>query len=353
MRAAARLDGAGALFGAAEPELRNAGLTASDVSGLGAYRGWRKLSRHVSRCEEAGIGVTGMGDDSYPGLLRCIPDPPFALYFRGNMEVVSRPCISIVGARRPTPYGLWAAAEIGGLAAVSGLTVVSGLALGTDSEAHRSALSCGSSAAVMAGGLDRVYPWRNRSLFAEIADRHCVISEYPPGVPPLAHHFPVRNRIITGLSRVTVIVQASLRSGSMVSARLALEQGREVYAVPGSIDCHASEGPNRLIHDGATPVTVPADVLYEYRDLADPSAFASCGRPAGAVGAERHGADAVSIVSMLGADGVHLDRVIERSGLDGARVMELLTALELDGLVQRRADGTYASATLTTRNEKD
>jgi DNA processing protein len=342
-RAACHLGGARQVFSARDHKLSAAGLYPPDLIAINRYRGWPELGTHVDACARAGISIVTIAGELYPPLLREIPDPPLVLYSLGTMTPLLRPCVSIVGTRRPTRYGLAIAAEIAGEAAKAGLTVVSGLALGIDTEAHLGAMRAGTSVAVMAGGLDAVYPPRNSRLFAEIIERCCAISEYAPGMPALARNFPVRNRIITGLSRLTVIVQASLRSGTMVSARLALEQGREVYAVPGNIDSHASEGPNRLIRDGAAPITVARDVLFEYRDvLGDAVAGVTSDVSAGRSELEALRGDEAVVARVLERDGVHVDTIVEESGFDGARVMELLTALELRGIAERLPGGSYA-----------
>ena len=202
------------------------------------------------------IKILKIDDPDYPGLLRGIHDPPEILYCAGDLSLLSMPCIAVVGTRRCSPYGRWAAAEISGAIARSGTCVVSGMASGIDSAAHMGALSAGGKTiAVFGTGVDVCFPASNRKLFGMIAESGLIISEYGPGEGPAAWHFPARNRIISGISRATVIVEGALKSGSMITANLALEQGREVFAVPGNINQPNSKGVNRLIADGACPIT--------------------------------------------------------------------------------------------------
>jgi DNA processing protein len=208
--------------------------------------------------------VVTLLDEAYPPLLRELPDPPLALHFVGNPSLLRRPSVSIVGSRRCTPYGVNAAEQLARQLASTGLAIVSGLARGIDSAAHTAALEAGGTTiAVLGTGIDVVYPRSNLRLFRRIAEQGVIVTELAPGAPPKPEHFPVRNRIISGLSHGTVIVEATSRSGSLITARLAAEQNREVFAVPGSIFFAGSEGPNRLIQYGAKLVHDANDVLEE------------------------------------------------------------------------------------------
>ncbi|HYO78033.1 MAG TPA: DNA-processing protein DprA, partial [Thermoanaerobaculia bacterium] len=190
-------------------------------------------------------------DDDYPRMLREIVDPPLALHYLGDRSLIAQPSLAIVGSRRATPYGVNVAEHLARKLAPTGLTIVSGLARGVDSAAHRAALECGGKTiAVLGTGIDVVYPRSNLSLFRRIAEEGLIVTEFPPGSPPRQEHFPIRNRIISGLSHGTVIVEATSRSGSLITARMAAEQNREVFAVPGSIFSAGAEGTNRLIQYG-------------------------------------------------------------------------------------------------------
>ncbi|NLY70311.1 MAG: DNA-protecting protein DprA [Clostridiales bacterium] len=201
----------------------------------------------------------------YPELLNQIENPPEKLYYAGNLDLCKTRCLALVGARKATAYGKWAAYNIAKRAAEHGITIVSGLARGVDSYAHRGALDAGGNTiAVLGCGIDICYPKENQLLMKKIAERGLIISEYPIGSSPLRHHFPLRNRIISGLSETVVIVEASLNSGSLITAEYALEQGREVFAVPGNINNIFSIGTNKLIQDGATPIVVIDDILEAF-----------------------------------------------------------------------------------------
>ncbi|MGN6183056.1 MAG: DNA-processing protein DprA, partial [Thermoanaerobaculia bacterium] len=205
-------------------------------------------------------------DDAFPPLLREIPDPPLALHFRGDISLLAKPCIAIVGSRRASPYAINVAQQLATQLAASGLVIVSGLARGIDAAAHKSALDAnGKTVAVLGTGIDLVYPPANRKLFERIASEGLIVTEFPPGTPPKREHFPIRNRVISGLCEGTIIIEATSRSGSLITARMAAEQNREVFAVPGSIFSAGSEGTHRLIQYGAKLVHDVNDILSELR----------------------------------------------------------------------------------------
>lgn len=219
-------------------------------------------------CEKQGIDIVTFLDENYPASLREIADPPLLLYVRGTLpDFENSMSISIVGTRRATQYGLDAARYFAGNLAQSGCIIVSGMALGIDGMANGSAIEAGGqTVAVLGCGVDVCYPWQHRDLMVSIIKHGAVISEYPPGVEPKGVHFPVRNRIITGLSQGTLIVEAPKKSGALISADLALEQGRDVFAVPGNINRLNSQGCNQIIRQGAAElVQTPADILSHYR----------------------------------------------------------------------------------------
>jgi len=278
-------------------------------------------------------------DPRYPWLLREIPDPPLALYAHGDLQCLERPCLSIVGSRNPTPQGRETAASFGRQLAEMGFTVVSGLARGIDGCAHRGALAGGATLAVCAHGLDRVYPDAHRALAAAIAEGSLLVSEFPTGVRPRPHHFPQRNRIISGLSLGTVVVEAGVKSGSLITANLAGEQNREVFAVPGPINAPQSRGCHELIRKGVTLVESVADILREIghyggRGIESPETAA-------------RGTDTPHIwfLEHMGYAPCTRDELAKRSGLTPAEVSSMLLVLELEGCVELCPGGTYVRVT--------
>jgi DNA processing protein len=251
--------------------------------------------------------------------------------------------VAIVGSRRATAYGLRTAERLAGDLAARGVTVVSGLARGVDTAAHRGALDVrGRTLAVLGSGIDRVYPPENRGLARQVTGAGGVVSQFPMGTPPLPQHFPVRNRVIAGLTLGTVVVEAAERSGALITARLAAEMGREVYAVPGNVSSPVSQGTNDLLRDGASFARGWEDVVAE---LAPAWRAAVKAVPAPAPDAMAVAADAGGgVLSLLGDDPVAIDRVIERSGLAAGTVAASLTELELRGLVKKLPGLRYVRA---------
>ncbi len=271
-------------------------------------------------------------EDSYPARLREIADPPLSLAVRGTLTDADTLAVAVVGARRASEYGRGIAAEIAGGLARVGVTVVSGLAAGIDAAAHRAALGAdGRTLAVLGTGIDRVYPPWHAGLAQEIVRGGALISEFPCGTPPLPYHFPRRNRLISGLTLGTIVVEAAEQSGSLITARWALEQGREVFAVPGPAGLAAHRGPHRLIQEGAKLVTRVEDVLEE---LAPALVARLAERRAAAEAATLSSAER-RILEAVGAEGCHVDHVIQRTAVAAAAVLETLLALELRGLVQQ------------------
>jgi DNA processing protein len=269
----------------------------------------------------------------YPERLRSLPDPPPWLYVKGARELLQRPMLAIVGSRNATPQGCRDAAAFAQALAEAGLTIVSGLALGIDAAAHEGALAGGSSVAVVGTGLDRVYPARNRDLAHRLAAQGAIVSEFPLGTPPRPGQFPRRNRIISGLALGVLVVEAALDSGSLVTARLAAEQGREVFALPGSIHSPLSKGCHRLIREGAKLVECVDDILDELRWQWSAPA------PSPAVPAAPTAADA--LLQRMGPDPVALDRLLDLSGLTVDTLSAMLLSLELDGRIATLPGGLY------------
>lgn len=282
--------------------------------------------------------LVAWGDPAYPPLLREIPDPPVVLYVQGDPAVLARPQLAIVGSRNPTPTGRENAAAFAKTLAGAGLTITSGLALGIDGAAHRGALAGGGATIAVAGtGLDRVYPPRHRDLAHAIARHGALVSEYPLGTPPRAENFPVRNRLISGLSLGVLVVEAALQSGSLITARLATEQGREVFAVPGSIHSPLARGCHALIRQGAKLVETAQDVLEELGALAQVASTETHTRA-------NVSPDEEALLAHVGYDSINVDDLVERSGLTPDRVSSMLLRLELRGLIVAGPGGTYQRA---------
>ena len=291
----------------------------------------------------------------YPAALREIPDPPLCLFVRGQCRAVGERCVALVGSRNATRQGLENAKDFARALADGGWCVVSGLALGIDGAAHQGALASqqpGGTLAVVGTGLDQTYPAQHRLLADEIASRSVLLSELVPGTPPLAFHFPRRNRIIAGLSQATVVVEASLRSGSLITAHQALEQGRDVMAVPGSIHAPQSRGCHALIKQGAKLVESIEDILVELRHPVMPAAsplaqqtalpLASCAPPPStSLAIQPAPDDHRDIWEALGLDPAPLETLCRRIQQETAQVLAGLLALELGGWVERLPGGRF------------
>jgi len=272
----------------------------------------------LRRCERLGARILCPEDSLYPELLRLIPDPPPVLYALGRLPLQG-PAIALVGSRKPTPYGRRTARRLAAECASAGLVVVSGLARGVDTEAHEAAVGAGGRAwAVFGSGLDRVYPEDNAQLAAKIiACGGTLLSEVPLGGAPAARHFPLRNRLIAGLSWGTIVVEGDLRSGSLITARRALEQGRDVFAVPGPIDSPMSAGPNDLIAQGAKPVRTISDVIGGIGPLAVTAGGGGSGAP-----------DEEKILELLGGHTLDLEQLLSETGWEIGRLMRTLAEME-------------------------
>ncbi len=274
-------------------------------------------------------------DADYPRLLRQIPDPPLAFYLLGQRAALAQPQLAVVGSRNPTPAGRENARAFARHLAGAGLGIASGLALGVDGAAHRGVLEAGGiTIAVTATGLDRVYPARHRELAHEIAVRGALISEFPLGMPPLPENFPIRNRLISGLALGVLVVEAAVNSGSLITARLATDQGREVFAIPGSIHSPLSRGCHALIRQGAKLVETANDILEELGALA--RVVTESGSPPANLPPPL-----AALLEHLGHDPESVDQLVERSGLTPAAVSSMLLELELQGLVEAGAGGKY------------
>jgi DNA processing protein len=299
--------------------------------------------------ERQGARLVTLADPDYPAALRSVPLPPPFLFVQGELRREDAIAAAVVGSRRPTAYGLRMAGQLAGDLGGRGVTIVSGFARGVDTAAHRGALAVGGrTIAVLGSGVDVVYPPENRRLGAEVARAGAVVSQFPMGTPPLPQHFPIRNRVIAGLSLGTVVVEAAERSGALITARLAGELGREVYAVPGNVSSPVSQGANGLIQDGAKLVRDWQDVVAEW-----PAAVQRALRPAPSRAADA--AESVAAVAgsgpgegrllpLLGDEPLAIDRVIEVSGLPAGEVAASLVTLELRGLVRQLPGHRYVRA---------
>lgn len=300
------------------------------------------VDAELAACDRAGVHVVSMDSDAYPEPLSRIPDPPPLLYVKGTIEPRDALAIGIVGARRCSPYGLRIAERLASGLARVGITVVSGLARGIDAAAHRGALKAGGrTLAVVANGLSTIYPPEHAEMADAISQAGAVLTEFPMAQKPLAGLFPQRNRVISGLSLGVVVVEAAPRSGSLATARHALEQNREVFAVPGPVDSLNSRGCHALIRDGARLVETVDDILEELGPLVREI------KPAPDEPAVRRPIELAmndqerQILGLLGDRGVSLDELIVRTGLRVSQVMATLSVLEVRRLVRRQPGGVF------------
>ena len=301
---------------------------ATAVASLKAEEAWQ-LER--DKAGEWGVDIVTFFDEGYPEILRQIHDPPPVIYLRGSITAADAHALAIVGSRAATVYGKTTAERFARALAGRGVTVVSGLARGIDSSAHRGALEGGGrTIAVLGSGMDKLYPPENNRLAAEIASSGAVVTEFPFGMGPEKRHFPMRNRTISGLSLGLIVVEAAARSGALITAHLAMEQGREVFAVPGNVSSSRSDGPNGLIRDGACLVRSIDDVFEELPYLA------ARGRTAGD-GLTALSDDERVILDRLGHEPLTVDEVIRRSPVPSSRTVSILTALEIKGLIRQHA----------------
>lgn len=291
-----------------------------------------EVRRTVEQLRERVITIL---DDDYSPLLGQIHDPPPVLYFRGKLELLKTSAIAMVGSRRASPYGLMVAHQVGRDLVKAGLTIVSGLARGIDAAAHESALrNDGATIGVLGTGIDVVYPRFHRRLFEEIAAHGLLITEFAPGTPPRPIHFPIRNRVIAGLCLGTIVVEASSRSGSLITARLAAEEGREVFAVPGSILSAGSEGSHRLIQSGAKLLHRVEDVFEELR-----MESAVVSPPNLALPVDEKLGRILSV--FIPGDPIHIDHVVDQTGQSIGELSEKLLQLELEGYLRALPGGRY------------
>jgi len=305
-------------------------------------RSRERAALETARLEQHGFGLICHQDPDYPDCLRSIEDFPVLLFFRGSIDTLTRPMVALVGSRKATSYGLECGHRLAAELAGSGITVVSGVAAGIDGAVHRGALSAGGlTIGVLGCGLDVIYPRNHGRLYDQIAGQGLLLSEYPCTTRPDGFRFPARNRIISGLSRAVVVVEATLKSGSLITARLALDQGREVFAVPGRIDSPTSAGTHRLLRQGALLVESAGDILVELGLDATPAAPDD---PGHAKDTDLDH-DSRQVLACLDAYGADIDAITRQAGLPGGRILEILLQLEMSGLIRQEPGQIYVRTT--------
>jgi len=322
-----------AVFAASSSALARAGLRSGVAAALRDFDRWAEAETQLLRLRDAGGRLLVLTDANYPTLLRQIYDPPICLFVLGPLGAGDAAGVAVVGSRSPSRYGIRMAEELSYALAGYGLNVVSGLARGVDAAAHGGALAAGGrTIAVVGNGIDVIYPSEHHRLRMQVAKNGAVVSEFPMGARPEPQNFPVRNRVISGLTLGTVVVEATERSGSLITARCALEQDREVFAVPGPVRAQ-SRGPHRLLREGAVLVESAEDVVREIapRLLAVPApaqAEEAAIRPTLRSAARQ-------VLGCLGEGTSHIDELTRRSGLSTAEVLQILLELELGGLIRQ------------------
>lgn len=333
------------MFEAGSQRLECAGLRPSVARAVSRFDGWPGVEDQLRRLDRAEGRLATWQDEAYPDILRHIHDPPLFLYVRGHLDDAvntSRHAIAVVGSRDPSSYGRRMARDLSAGLVERGVTIVSGMARGVDAEAHWAALRAGGKTiAVLGCGIDVIYPSEHHHLMFRAAKSGAIVSELPMGTQPDAENFPSRNRIISGLSLGTVVVEAAERSGSLITARTAMEQGREVFAVPGQVGLR-SRGPHKLLREGAVLVETANDVLTEIA----PNLMRKADPPVVVTNEES------VVLGCLGEIGLGLDDVVMRSGLGLGQVTEVLLGLELKGLARQLPGKCYALGDRALRGER-
>ncbi len=325
----------GAVFQASQKELLQVGgIKERQISGFFSAKDHRNRGeQELERLGALGGVAVSFADDTYPPLLQQLVDPPPVLYVLGRVELLANPCVAVVGSRAATSYGRRTAFNLSRSLTALSVTVVSGLALGIDAESHAGALAgTGNTVAVLGCGLDVVYPQQNKALYAQIAARGALVTEYPLGTRPEGFRFPARNRIIAGLSQGVIVVEAARKSGSLITAQMALDCDREVFAVPGQVDSCKSEGTHWLLQQGAKLVQRVDDIIIELDIPGTKNQAATA-----VLQPEDHKnmePDALALLQYIEPYPLMRDVLLEKSGLSPARLSELLLLLELDELIE-------------------
>jgi len=329
------------IFRASLTELEGCQLPAAAAQAVFGKSGFRDAEKELAEVKKAGIRLITWAEAEYPKLLTQIYDPPPLLYVRGNVELLSRHAISIVGTRRPTPYGNQITERLARDLAERGLVIVSGLARGIDSSAHRGACATarGGTIGVLGSGIDVIYPKENRKLFEEVEKRGAIVTEFPLGTHPAPENFPVRNRIVAGIALGTIVAQGALYSGSLITSRLAMESGREVYGIPGNVTEPMSFAPNQLIKQGAKLVTNWQDVVEELPTEVRAELF-----PMEATTAEERASLFEGSLSATEKrlfelirieEPIHVDELVEKTGLSSSETLAALCEMEMRGVIRQ------------------
>ncbi|MFN8435709.1 MAG: DNA-processing protein DprA [Anaerolineales bacterium] len=341
---AVRMQGLVAYFGDLEsawnaeaPELMEAGLGAKLAEKVIGARKQIDLNQVWSKIEAQGIKILTWADEEYPNRLKEIDQPPPVLYIRGEYLMDDLFSVAIVGTRKVTAYGRQVTEEIASFLAANGITVVSGLARGVDAIAHQTALKAGGrTIGILGSGVDRIYPPEHRGLAEQMMQRGAIISDYAVGTPPDASNFPSRNRIISGLSLAVVVIEAAETSGALITAEFAAEQGREIFAVPGSILAPQSKGTNRLIQKGAQPLLTPAD-LMQALDLTRMDKQKSARRILPSDETEAR------VLNTLSSEPLHVDEIRNLANLPIEKISAALAMMELKGMVRQVGGMNYVA----------
>lgn len=329
------------IFRASLTELEGCQLPAAAAQAVFGKSGFRDAEKELAGVKKAGIRLITWTEAEYPKLLTQIYDPPPLLYVRGNMELLSRHAISMVGTRRPTPYGNQMTERLARDLAERGLVIVSGLARGIDSSAHRGACAAarGGTTGVLGSGIDVIYPKENRKLFEEVEKRGAIVTEFPLGAHPAPENFPMRNRIVAGMALGVIVAQGALYSGSLITSRLAMEFGREVYGVPGNVTEPMSFAPNQLIKQGAKLVTNWQDVVEELPTEVRAELF-----PMEATTAEERASLFEGSLSPTEKrlfelirieEPIHVDELVEKTGLSSSETLAALCDMEMRGVIRQ------------------
>lgn len=312
--------------------------TLTDQKRLAAAR--QRADFELSRLQQLDISLLPQTSSLYPPCLREIHDAPPLLFYRGDPECLAAPVVALIGSRACSAYGRQVSCALAGELAAMGVTVISGLAYGIDGAAHRGALAAGGkTAGVLGCGIDIIYPKKHGPLYEAIGGQGLLLSEYPPGTAPDSFRFPARNRIISGLAAAVVVVEATLQSGSLITARLALDQGREVFAVPGRIDSVKSAGTHRLIQQGAYLVHSVQDIIEELGIL--PRQVRGVQQPGSGAAQVAAGADEARLLECLDVYPLDIDSIVRVTGIDTAAIHGMLLQLELDGRIRQLPGQLY------------
>ena len=323
---------AAAVFDKSPDEILSAEVVNKHLaSRIASQRDWEQLSIKFQKSVPENSQVVCLAESSYPSKLKNIPDPPPLIYYAGDINIFERPTLAVVGSRKPTDYGIRLASRIVTELAAAGVVIISGLAYGIDGIAHQAALEAGGlTAAVFGCGLDIIYPSGHRELAKRIVQSGCLLSEFPKGTRPERYNFPIRNRIVAGLSDGVLVVEAGQRSGALVTARLALDQNRDVLAVPGSVDNELSFGPNALIKQGAIAVTSAGDVFANFGWHRAEAAIEH------SYDLSKLSKEELAVFDLLSVQPVHVDEIGRRGQLGPGKTAEALLNLELKGFIMRK-----------------